>query len=252
MSGVGLPSQAWALEQQQQQQQQQQQAPHHRWSGCFVPVSAPRTGACRSLFGPVDHQELRRELEGQLRAMREEGRRRWEYDFQSGRPLALLGPEGGGGRFLWEEVDARDVPAFYREALLPRGGGGGGAGAPLLRTTTEEEEKSPGGGGGAPSEPPSPLSPRDKGPEEPPEEEEEEEQRLDRENHRGLAPLRSYSGILLKGPLKRAAAPSLPRITDFYAKRKKVADLRVAMDPAALPSSVAALPTEQTPRKRLR
>ncbi|KAH0620961.1 hypothetical protein JD844_021894 [Phrynosoma platyrhinos] len=258
MSDVGLPS-AWASLEQQRR---------------TFPLHA-RTGACRSLFGPVDHQELRRELEGQLRAMRDESRRRWEYDFQAGTPLP-----GPPGRFQWEEVDAQAVPAFYREqvrrattttttqtqtqALLrPRAKQG-----PPVEVEEEEEESGDaggggGGGGGGVSEPPSPLSPRDKSPGEGPpkaedeeaEEEERHRHRLPREKNRGgPAPLRSYSGIPLKPSLKRAASPSLPRITGFFAKRKRVADLRVAVDPAttALPASVAALPSEQTPRKRLR
>nr|XP_003214802.3 PREDICTED: cyclin-dependent kinase inhibitor 1C [Anolis carolinensis] len=98
---------------------------------------APKPSACRSLFGPVDHEQLRREFRGQLRQIREESQRRWEFDFAAGAPL----PPGHQARFQWEEVDAAALPAFYRETLLP------GAARRLLRRKSkapaegEEEEQ---------------------------------------------------------------------------------------------------------------
>ncbi|XP_044126295.1 cyclin-dependent kinase inhibitor 1C [Bufo gargarizans] len=73
------------------------------------PEGAPRPGtkACRSLFGPVDHVELSRELHARLREMREESSRRWDFDFQRGVPLA-------SSRYAWEETGEETVPRFYR------------------------------------------------------------------------------------------------------------------------------------------
>ncbi|XP_069824179.1 cyclin-dependent kinase inhibitor 1C [Dendropsophus ebraccatus] len=71
----------------------------------------PGTGACRSLFGPVDHAELRRELHARLREMEEDSSRRWDFDFQRGVPLP-------SSRYVWEESGEETVPPFYR---TPRG-----------------------------------------------------------------------------------------------------------------------------------
>lgn len=68
---------------------------------------APRPGTCRSLFGPVDHVELSRELHARLREMQEESSRRWDFDFQRGVPLP-------SSRFAWEESGEETVPGFYK------------------------------------------------------------------------------------------------------------------------------------------
>ncbi|KAM3920728.1 cyclin-dependent kinase inhibitor 1C [Leptodactylus fuscus] len=75
---------------------------------------APRPGtkACRSLFGPVDHVELSRELHARLREMREESSRRWDFDFQRGVPLP-------SSRYTWEESGEETVPQFYRTPRNP-------------------------------------------------------------------------------------------------------------------------------------
>ncbi|XP_029354796.1 cyclin dependent kinase inhibitor 1Ca [Echeneis naucrates] len=54
--------------------------------------------ACRSLFGPVDHEQLRKELRQRLREMEEQDSRRWNFDFHTNTPLS--------GRFEWEETAA--------------------------------------------------------------------------------------------------------------------------------------------------
>lgn len=74
-------------------------------------VGHGRSPVCRSLFGPVDHEELGRELRERLREMGEDDQRRWDYNFQTDTPLP------GPGRLHWEEVEAGAVPAFYRETL---------------------------------------------------------------------------------------------------------------------------------------
>uniref|UniRef100_A0A2K6JMZ3 Cyclin-dependent kinase inhibitor 1C n=1 Tax=Rhinopithecus bieti TaxID=61621 RepID=A0A2K6JMZ3_RHIBE len=70
-----------------------------------------RTSACRSLFGPVDHEELSRELQARLAELNAEDQNRWDYDFQQDMPLR------GPGRLQWTEVDSDSVPAFYRETV---------------------------------------------------------------------------------------------------------------------------------------
>nr|XP_045373733.1 cyclin-dependent kinase inhibitor 1C [Camelus bactrianus] len=99
------------------------------------PVFA-RTSACRSLFGPVDHEELSRELQMRLAELSAEDQRRWDYNFQQDVPLR------GPGRLQWTEVDSDSVPAFYRETVQvgrcrllvappPRPHGGGHSRSPL-------------------------------------------------------------------------------------------------------------------------
>ncbi|XP_074087728.1 cyclin-dependent kinase inhibitor 1C [Macrotis lagotis] len=72
---------------------------------------AASAAVCRRLFGPVDHEELGRELLGRLAELRAEAERRWDYSFQSERPLA------GPGRLQWQELAEHSVPAFYRETV---------------------------------------------------------------------------------------------------------------------------------------
>ncbi|XP_032086213.1 cyclin-dependent kinase inhibitor 1C [Thamnophis elegans] len=213
-----------------------------------------RTGVCRNLFGPVDHDELNRELKSKLREICEEGQKRWGYDFQTETPLA------GSGRLQWEEVDGESVPAFYRETLQV---GRCRFPALMVRSTA------PPGGEEASLEPdprdphqelglsstPSPLSPHDntaalEGTTSAGEERLSQEDKADQRH--------SYSGIIIKpipcvaAALKRASSTGVAHITDFFAKRKRVVD-RVSGDHSSpLATSVTAVPNEQTPRKRLR
>lgn len=68
----------------------------------------PKPSACRSLFGSVDHEELKRDLKGHLREMEEAASAKWGFDFANHTPLAH-------GRLEWELVDCRDVPGFYNK-----------------------------------------------------------------------------------------------------------------------------------------
>ncbi|KAI3371122.1 hypothetical protein L3Q82_023753 [Scortum barcoo] len=69
----------------------------------------PKPSACRSLFGSVDHEELKRDLKGHLREMEEAASAKWGFDFANHTPLA-------NDRLEWELVDCRDVPGFYSGA----------------------------------------------------------------------------------------------------------------------------------------
>ncbi|XP_041966438.1 cyclin dependent kinase inhibitor 1Bb [Alosa pseudoharengus] len=67
----------------------------------------PKSTACRSLFGQVDHEELKKDLKGRLQEMEEAASARWNFDFSSHKPLP-------NGRYSWMTVD--DSPIFYRSA----------------------------------------------------------------------------------------------------------------------------------------
>lgn len=123
-----------------------------------------RSPVCRSLFGPVDHEELGRELRERLREMGEDDQRRWDYNFQTDTPLP------GPGRLRWEEVEAGAVPAFYRETLQV-----GRCRVPLLRAP--------------PSPPPPPAAAKGPG------------GRLSRENR--AAPRRRGMRLRRRGPTAR-------------------------------------------------
>ncbi|XP_003200962.1 cyclin-dependent kinase inhibitor 1 isoform X1 [Danio rerio] len=61
----------------------------------------------RSLFGPVDREQLQREYRAALRRDLEDASRRWSFDFASEKPLE-------GGDFHWEGVSGVRVPLLYR------------------------------------------------------------------------------------------------------------------------------------------
>ncbi|XP_076863004.1 cyclin-dependent kinase inhibitor 1C [Brachyhypopomus gauderio] len=65
--------------------------------------------ARRSLFGPVDHVELNREIKSKLREICERDQERWNFNFDAGAPLH--------GDYEWEETPAQASPAFYRESV---------------------------------------------------------------------------------------------------------------------------------------
>uniref|UniRef100_A0A8C2WBW2 Cyclin-dependent kinase inhibitor domain-containing protein n=1 Tax=Cyclopterus lumpus TaxID=8103 RepID=A0A8C2WBW2_CYCLU len=72
-----------------------------------LPSLQQRESVCRSLFGPVDHEQLRRDLTLKLREFAEQDSRRWNFNFQTETPLS--------GRFQWDEVPADAAAAVYRE-----------------------------------------------------------------------------------------------------------------------------------------
>uniref|UniRef100_A0A8B9N4D8 Cyclin-dependent kinase inhibitor domain-containing protein n=1 Tax=Accipiter nisus TaxID=211598 RepID=A0A8B9N4D8_9AVES len=96
-----------------------------------------RSPVCRSLFGPVDHEELGRELRSRLREMGEDDQRRWDYNFHTDTPLP------GPGRLRWEEVEGGTVPAFYRETLQISSRGGNGRRSPRRRRSAPPAARRP-------------------------------------------------------------------------------------------------------------
>ncbi|XP_029000184.1 cyclin-dependent kinase inhibitor 1Ca isoform X2 [Betta splendens] len=65
----------------------------------------------RSLFGPVDRDQLRAELKLRLQQICEQDSRRWNFNFQAETPLP--------GRLQWEEIPAGCAASFYREPTPP-------------------------------------------------------------------------------------------------------------------------------------
>ncbi|XP_021232625.1 cyclin-dependent kinase inhibitor 1 [Numida meleagris] len=90
-----------------------------------MPLSQSRAGpvpcsskACRSLFGPVDHEQLQNDFKELLRQQLEEAQRRWNFDFETETPLE--------GRFKWERVPLAEQPSRELCALAKATGGGDG------------------------------------------------------------------------------------------------------------------------------
>ncbi|XP_006793848.1 cyclin-dependent kinase inhibitor 1Ca [Neolamprologus brichardi] len=79
-----------------------------------------RESVCRSLFGPVDHSQLRRDLKLKLKAIIEEDSRRWNFNFECETPLP--------GRFQWEEIPGVCTAAFHQDPARPKDAAHGSGG----------------------------------------------------------------------------------------------------------------------------
>ncbi|XP_053343171.1 cyclin-dependent kinase inhibitor 1B-like [Clarias gariepinus] len=79
--------------------------------GNFSP-RRPRRSVRRSLFGPVDHDELQRDIEEKLREVSENDHHRWNFNFASGTPLL--------GDYEWEGAAVEATPVFYQVAVRVR------------------------------------------------------------------------------------------------------------------------------------
>lgn len=73
-------------------------------------MGAGGRGVCRSLFGPIDHDELRSELKRQLKEIQASDCQRWNFDFEAGTPLK--------GTFCWEPLESKEMPNLYLESRL--------------------------------------------------------------------------------------------------------------------------------------
>lgn len=62
------------------------------------PASVGANRVKRALFGPTDHEENLRFVKNELKKARSEASSRWNFDFDSGRPLT--------GQYDWEEVES--------------------------------------------------------------------------------------------------------------------------------------------------
>ncbi|CAL8381908.1 unnamed protein product [Boreogadus saida] len=91
-------------------------------------LGLPRKGpARRSLFGPVDREQLRADCQASLQRDLDEASRRWGYDFVADRPLEQES-------FHWEAIPSAKVPHPYRpspqgsDQVEEHGASGGAAG----------------------------------------------------------------------------------------------------------------------------
>ncbi|XP_067849799.1 cyclin-dependent kinase inhibitor 1B [Heptranchias perlo] len=181
-----------------------------------------RTAVCRSLFGPIDHDELRRETKSKLREIGERDRRKWNFNFDTDTPLE-------GGEYEWEEGD--DAPAFYRESVQ--------RGKVRLQCPAHEpcnsDTDSSGGSVGLDSRDSPEIVNRLLG---------LESKEINQENRSDNL----HSGIKAGRPPCIRKRGSTARITDFFAKRKKT----IGSKGSSENGSLSVVPGEQTPRKRIR
>ena len=68
-----------------------------------IPVH--QSGVCRNLFGPIDNDQLSRELKAKLKDIHEQDKCRWNFNFETNMPLV--------GRYQWEELNSSS--GLYQE-----------------------------------------------------------------------------------------------------------------------------------------
>ncbi|XP_056137665.1 cyclin-dependent kinase inhibitor 1C-like [Lampris incognitus] len=203
-----------------------------------------RTGVCRNLFGPVDHDELHREMKDKLREIADMDRQRWNFNFEADSPLE--------GDYKWEESPRDKTPVFYQDSVQTGNTRAGAAPVKVKPTSDPDPQDTPlvpvgvvppgfedrlsgpdggggggggsGGGGGA------------RGPVEV-----NQENRTDKLNsgttRRRLRCARHKSS--------GTTDTNTTRITDFFVKRRKTAETKASESARRLPRSPA-------PRKRIR
>ncbi|XP_068097222.1 cyclin-dependent kinase inhibitor 1B-like [Hyperolius riggenbachi] len=197
-------------------------------------LGSPGRGVCRSLFGPIDHDELRSELKRQLKEIQASDCQRWNFDFEAGTPLK--------GIFCWEPLESTEMPSFYRESRL-------------LNTVTAApvmpRQPSP------PQQQQCPLNSRptlaapdvrEEAPAEPVGT--RENPKCAKENAEKT--LRKCQGV--KGPSRTPTQlrkrETRSAITDYFPKRKRLQPQHPKLDTNKVVSSFCTL--EQTPRKKIR
>ncbi|XP_041052701.1 cyclin-dependent kinase inhibitor 1C [Carcharodon carcharias] len=181
-----------------------------------------RTAVCRSLFGPIDHDELRRETKSKLREISERDRRKWNFNFATDTPLQ-------GGEYEWEEGE--DAPAFYRESIQR---GKVRLQCPAPESCNSDTNSSDSAGLESRDSPD--MVDRLLGLES---NETNQENRSDN-LHSGIKAARGSSYLRKRG--------STARITDFFVKRKKTIVSKVSSENG----SFSGMPGEQAARKRIR
>lgn len=186
-----------------------------------------RTGVCRNLFGPVDHDELNREMKEKLREISERDQQRWNFNFEANTPLE--------GDYEWEAVTADKTPVFYQDSVQD-----GKIRVPVQSPSDSALPESPRADAldrlAVPESSSSPCAG-----------EINQENRTDKINS-GKATTRQLPCVRRK----RTAAPdNNTHITDFYVKRKRPADIKPS-DMTACLLSKSPIQMEQTPRKRIR
>lgn len=187
-----------------------------------------RTSVCRNLFGPVDHDELHREMKSKLREISERDQERWNFNFEANSPL--------DGLYEWEEVSGEETPLFYQDSV--RSGRMRVPATPVKRRSVEEPLL-PDSVMERLSAPEAPSSPRPT--------ELNQENRNDKMNSGRT--LRLQPGVKRR---RTDTSDNSSHITDFFVKRKRVVDRTVADMSSCHHSSKSPIPVEQTPRKRIR
>ncbi|XP_068595638.1 cyclin-dependent kinase inhibitor 1C-like [Brachionichthys hirsutus] len=179
-----------------------------------------RTGVCRNLFGPVDHDELSRETKAKLREISESDQQRWNFNFEANTPLV--------GNYAWEEASVDATPAFYRDSAL--GDRTGTPVAPAQDSVLLERLALP-----ESSSAPAPVE-------------------LNQENRSGKLNAGTRSQRAQGACVRRKRADTTDtntHISDFFVKRRRAAD-RKSNDTSGYCRSGSPVPLEQTPRKRIR
>ncbi|XP_028288029.1 cyclin-dependent kinase inhibitor 1C-like [Parambassis ranga] len=191
-----------------------------------------RTSVCRNLFGPVDHDELSREMKSSLREISERDQQRWNFNFETNTPL--------DGEYEWEKVTVDKTPTFYQDSVQTG----------RSRVPATPVKQRPSSESALPETPRMDVLERLAVPESsstaPCPVEVNQENRTDKLNsgkqtHRQVPCVRR----------KRTAPADNTHITDFFVKRKRPADKKPA-DVSACHLSRSPTPLEQTPRKRIR
>lgn len=192
-----------------------------------------RTSVCRNLFGPVDHEELSREMKSKLREISERDQQRWNFNFEANTPL--------DGDYQWEEVPVDKTPAFYQDSVQDD----------RTRVPATPVKQNPSSDSALPSETPRlDVLERLAVPESsstPCPVEVNQENRTDKLNS-GKPAHRQVPCVRRK---RTATTDNNTHITDFFVKRKRAAD-RKLNDMSACHHSKSPIPVEQTPRKRIR
>ncbi|XP_018531433.1 cyclin-dependent kinase inhibitor 1C [Lates calcarifer] len=191
-----------------------------------------RTSVCRNLFGPVDHDELSREMKAKMREISERDQQRWNFNFEANTPL--------DGDYEWEEVPVDKSPAFYQDSVQNG----------RTRVPATPVKQCPSSDSVLPETPSMDVLERLVVPESsstPCQVEVNQENRTDKLNS-GKPSHRQVPCVTRK---RTATTDNNTHITDFFVKRKRAAD-RKSNDMSACHLSKSPIPVEQTPRKRIR
>lgn len=191
-----------------------------------------RTSVCRNLFGPVDHDELNREMKAKMREISDRDQQRWNFNFEANTPL--------DGDYEWEEVPVDNSPVFYQDSResdrsrvsVPAVKQGGSSDPVLAETPSMdvlERLAVP-----ESSSTPCPV-------------EINQENRTDKLNS-GKPTHRQLPCVRRK---RTDTTDNNTHITDFFVKRKRGADKRTN-EMSSCHLSKSPIPVEQTPRKRIR
>ncbi|GAA6223891.1 cyclin-dependent kinase inhibitor 1C-like [Lates japonicus] len=191
-----------------------------------------RTSVCRNLFGPVDHDELSREMKAKMREISERDQQRWNFNFEANTPL--------DGDYEWEEVPVDKSPAFYQDSVQNG----------RTRVPATPVKQWPSSDSVLPETPSMDVLERLAVPESsstPCQVEVNQENRTDKLN----SGKRSHRQVPCVTRKRTATTDNNTHITDFFVKRKRAAD-RKSNDMSACHLSKSPIPVEQTPRKRIR